>query len=668
MVKDKGLDAFRLGHYNKHNGGPAKSNQTITVNLKSSGYNFQHNHNHSVFIQSSVDNDAITFFRRVDEFSKLLFLYRQIARHNSAFASKSLHANSFHVHHLQDKDFGAKAGQSNSFDGHASEHLLSLLRKGPLHKDFELSSVTDTVDNTERETTGKFLDNPEKVNADCFKDTDMQICPVNPNFSVANNVHADVTGGIFEHAVAKHKKFVMGSERRKALPFKAKMPDIANISRLLNELPACFRVTLQGKFGHILDLLSLDVQTPAITALAQFYNPPLRSFLFQDFQLTPTLEEFDRLLGFSMKGRTPYNRIGQVPEVEMLALALCIPISDALANWKKRENLFGFWRAYLEEEAERLFVIHHWDSLANILALLIYGLIIRSWEKVHTKGTELVKKNDAARVPYQQWISERIKVVKLPFSIEIPLRSTSPEPVPVSLEEVEELRAMVAKLGKEKDDLQSELYKETGKNMILKRKSNQRKELLEESRKKNRIEQDLKERVLECLDQADSGLGSLCDELAKAKRDGQEWKRWWDLATKQKKEQQFQDRKIPSHVPHPSEDSEQLHGAFQGWGTNEGLIISILTHRNASQRKAIRETYAQTHGEDLLKDLDKELSSDFEKVVLLWTLDPAEHDAFLANQVTKMLTSNNVIIMEIASTRSPLELLKEKHATILNQP
>ena len=95
---------------------------------------------------------------------------------------------------MQDKYFGAKAGQSNSIDGHASEHLLSLLRKGPLHKDVELSFVTDTVDNTERGTTGKFLDNPEKVNADCFKDTDMQICHVNPNFSVANNVHADVTG------------------------------------------------------------------------------------------------------------------------------------------------------------------------------------------------------------------------------------------------------------------------------------------------------------------------------------------------------------------------------------------------------------------------------------------------------------------------------------------
>lgn len=49
-----------------------------------------------------------------------------------------------------------------------------------------------------------------------------------------------------------------------------------------------------------------------------------------------------------------------------------------------------------------------------------------------------------------------------------------------------------------------------------------------------------------------------------------------------------------------------------GWGTNEGLIISILGHRNVGQRKLIRQTYAETYGEDLLKALDKELTSDFE--------------------------------------------------------
>ena len=54
-----------------------------------------------------------------------------------------------------------------------------------------------------------------------------------------------------------------------------------------------------------------------------------------------------------------------------------------------------------------------------------------------------------------------------------------------------------------------------------------------------------------------------------------------------------------------------------GWGTNEGLIISILGHRNAAQRKLIRQAYAEAYGEDLLKALDKELSNDFE--VRVWT-------------------------------------------------
>ncbi|KAJ6918802.1 hypothetical protein NC651_012918 [Populus alba x Populus x berolinensis] len=93
--------------------------------------------------------------------------------------------------------------------------------------------------------------------------------------------------------------------------------------------------------------------------------------------------------------------------------------------------------------------------------------------------------------------------------------------------------------------------------------------------------------------------------------------------------------KVPASVPPPYEDAEQLNKAFKGWGTNEGLIISILAHRNAAQRNLIRQVYAEAYGQDLLKDLDKELSSDFERVVLLWTLDLAERDAYLANEATK---------------------------------
>ncbi|CAN1181841.1 Annexin D1 [Linum perenne] len=117
---------------------------------------------------------------------------------------------------------------------------------------------------------------------------------------------------------------------------------------------------------------------------------------------------------------------------------------------------------------------------------------------------------------------------------------------------------------------------------------------------------------------------------------------------------------VPQQVPDVSEDCEQLHKAFSGWGTNEDLIISILAHRNASQRKHIRESYQSIHGEELLKELDKELTSDFERIVLLWTLTPGERDAILANEATKKWTSSNQVLMEIACTRSTKQLLEAK--------
>ncbi|KAL9461975.1 hypothetical protein AB3S75_000042 [Citrus x aurantiifolia] len=120
--------------------------------------------------------------------------------------------------------------------------------------------------------------------------------------------------------------------------------------------------------------------------------------------------------------------------------------------------------------------------------------------------------------------------------------------------------------------------------------------------------------------------------------------------------------KVPTQTPSAAEDAEQLHKAFQGWGTNEALIISVLAHRNAAQRKLIREIYNETYGEDLLKALDKELSSDFERSVLLWTLTPAERDAYLANEATKRFTSSSWVLMEIACTRSSRDLFAAKQA------
>jgi hypothetical protein len=104
-----------------------------------------------------------------------------------------------------------------------------------------------------------------------------------------------------------------------------------------------------------------------------------------------------------------------------------------------------------------------------------------------------------------------------------------------------------------------------------------------------------------------------------------------------------------------------LINVIEGWGTNEDLIIDILAHRNAPQRNAIRKCYSEAYGEDLLKTLEKELTSDFERLVLLWTLDPAERDAVLANESTKK-GSRHPVLLEIACTRTPKQLLHVKEA------
>jgi hypothetical protein len=120
--------------------------------------------------------------------------------------------------------------------------------------------------------------------------------------------------------------------------------------------------------------------------------------------------------------------------------------------------------------------------------------------------------------------------------------------------------------------------------------------------------------------------------------------------------------KVPSSVPALADDCDNLRKAFQGWGTNEALIISILGHRDAAQRRAIRKHYADTHGEELLRSITDEISGDFERAVILWTLDPAERDAVLANETARKWQPGNPVLVEIACARGSAQLFAVRQA------
>ncbi|XP_042490966.1 annexin D3 [Macadamia integrifolia] len=123
--------------------------------------------------------------------------------------------------------------------------------------------------------------------------------------------------------------------------------------------------------------------------------------------------------------------------------------------------------------------------------------------------------------------------------------------------------------------------------------------------------------------------------------------------------------RVPDVVPTPTQDSQRLRKAFEGWGTDEEGVIWILGHRNASQRKKIRETYQQLYNESLIDRLYSELSGDFRKAVILWTLDPPERDAKLANEALKQKKKgihHLQVIIEISCASSPHHLMAARQA------
>lgn len=113
----------------------------------------------------------------------------------------------------------------------------------------------------------------------------------------------------------------------------------------------------------------------------------------------------------------------------------------------------------------------------------------------------------------------------------------------------------------------------------------------------------------------------------------------------------------------PNEDAEALRKAFEGWGTDEKTVITILGHRNSNQIQQIRKAYEGIYNEDLIKRLESEIKGDFEKAVYRWILEPAERDAVLANVAIKSGKNYNVIV-EISAVLSPEELLNVRRAYV----
>src|SRR3954467_15939963 len=166
------------------------------------------------------------------------------------------------------------------------------------------------------------------------------------------------------------------STKKTIVHFTVSTPDIKKLKIIKEKLPSSALDRFEIRYGNILDLLKVKVQEEAITALVQFYDPPLRCFTFQDFQLAPTLEEMDAMLGFSKVKKVFYTGAGKRVEMSDLAKALEVPVADLEVNHKTDGRVQGIKRTYLEAQAMSYAQKKQCDICGHFLALLIFGVVL----------------------------------------------------------------------------------------------------------------------------------------------------------------------------------------------------------------------------------------------------------------------------------------------------
>jgi len=112
----------------------------------------------------------------------------------------------------------------------------------------------------------------------------------------------------------------------------------------------------------------------------------------------------------------------------------------------------------------------------------------------------------------------------------------------------------------------------------------------------------------------------------------------------------------PNRNFNANHSAESLHKAMKGMGCDKGKVVQALTSCNNQQRQEIAKTFKTLYGSDLTEDLKKELSGDFENLVLALMTPPAQYDAQQLNKAMGGVGTKENVLIEILSTRSNTQL------------
>ncbi|KAH1242433.1 hypothetical protein GmHk_07G019770 [Glycine max] len=152
--------------------------------------------------------------------------------------------------------------------------------------------------------------------------------------------------------------------------------DVTSLKELGRLMGPLQRQAFRKVYGKILDLTTAEVFTEVVVSLAQYYDQPLRCFTFGDFQMVPTIEEFEEILGCPLGGRKPYLFSEFLPSLSKIAVVVGDSAKEMDRMKQTRNGVVGLPQKYLEGKARDMASQEKWGPFADILALLIFGVVV----------------------------------------------------------------------------------------------------------------------------------------------------------------------------------------------------------------------------------------------------------------------------------------------------
>ncbi|KAI5436421.1 hypothetical protein KIW84_022781 [Lathyrus oleraceus] len=130
------------------------------------------------------------------------------------------------------------------------------------------------------------------------------------------------------------------------------------------------------QYGDLLTLLKMVVDPVPLQTLLQFYDPELRCFTFQDYQLAPTLEEYSILMNVPIRYQVPFLDVPKEVDFRVVARALHLSIKEVSDNWKSSGDVVGLPLKYLVRMAKEEAKKGNWEAFHAQLAIMIYGVVL----------------------------------------------------------------------------------------------------------------------------------------------------------------------------------------------------------------------------------------------------------------------------------------------------